>query len=1209
MPILFRDYETRSVRNLTRVGSWKYTLDPITDVWCCAYAVDDGPVALWVPGDPIPAEFVNAANNSDWVTSAFNDTFERHVELHIMAPRYGWPVIPLQQRRCTQAAALALALPASLKAVAKTFEIPQQKDEAGRRLMLQMMRPRKPRQGEDPAGIYWFDDPERRQRLYAYCKRDVEVERAVHRLIGHLPDAEQLVWQLDATINDRGLMIDAPITAGAIKIGSAAQEAIDDELTTVTGGSVTSVGQTAKLLAWLAANGINLENVQKETVRRALTRKELPPAVRRALELRHQGAHIAAAKFETMRSWAAADGRIHGAFKYHGAATGRWTSFGVQFQNLKKQNGLDTEAAIALVSQGSLAAMRKHYADPLAVVGEVARAAVIAAPGHRLITADFSGIESRVLAWLAGEQWKIDQWAKFDQSNNPKDEPYFVTGKGFGFDDDKARTPGKTGDLAFGYVGGLGAWRKFAGDEMPDQEVERLKRAWRDAHPNIVKLWGRLDRCALRAVANPKQVQRVNQHLAFCFDGTFLRLKLPSGRCLAYPFARLEDNARGNRVVVFKDNAGGKFVDCRHGHGAWPGLWTENAVQAVARDLLREGMMRLEAAGDPIALHVHDEVVAEVPDGFGSEEDFLRILTEVPLWATGLPVAAKARSGRRFCKINKPDAAPETATADVPFDDPIDIADDIENDPDDSAEQADSNHGAEDREANNHGREWAGYQSGEREWGSDVAEYVYYDAGGQPYLKIRRTTKKQFPQYHHINGKWSGGAPKGPKIPYRLPELLRATPDAEIFVCEGEKDADNVAALGLIATTNSGGAGKWTAELTPYFMGRQHLYVLEDNDDAGRNHARLVARALRSVVEDVRIVSFPDLDAKGDVSDWLEQGHTKAELLARCKAAPEFADGPRFEQPFDVLGLMGQQFAEVSTVIDTLLPEGLALFAGKPKIGKSWLLYQIAWSVAEGGKTLGGYQCLSGDVLYCALEDNKRRMKKRLAKQRPGETPPAGLFLTAEMPRLAEGGLDYIRNWLKTVKRPRLVIIDTLAVVRTPAKRNQTAYEADYEALLELRNLAAEYRIAIVVTHHLRKAEAEDVFDTISGTLGLTGCVDTILIIKYEANGVLFTGKGRDLEEFSKAIRFDRVTGLWSIIGDAAAVQTSNKRQAVMDAFHEANGEPIGPTEVTAATGMKAANVRQLFATLKREGLIKAARYGKYIMVDPATTGSTEPAF
>ena len=188
MPTPFRDYETRSTRNLKRVGSWKYAIDPTTDVWCCAYAVDDGEIQLWLPGDAVPAEFVEAANNPDWVTSAFNDAFERHIEQHIMGPRYGWPIIPLERHRCTQAAGLALALPASLQGVASALTIEHQKDEAGRRVMLQMSRPRKRRKGEAP-GTYWFDDPERRERLYAYCKQDVEVERAVHRLIGHLPDS------------------------------------------------------------------------------------------------------------------------------------------------------------------------------------------------------------------------------------------------------------------------------------------------------------------------------------------------------------------------------------------------------------------------------------------------------------------------------------------------------------------------------------------------------------------------------------------------------------------------------------------------------------------------------------------------------------------------------------------------------------------------------------------------------------------------------------------------------------------------------------------------------------------------------------------------------------------------------------------------------------------------------------------------------------
>src|SRR5262249_30218874 len=186
-----------------------------------------------------------------------------------------------------------------------------------------------------------------------------------------------------------------------------------------------------------------------------------------------------------------------------------------------------------------------------------------------------------------------------------------------------------------------------------DEEADRLKQAWRDAHPHVVKLWADLDRAARRAVANPDKTIVVNKHLAFRFDGTFLRMRLPSGRKVAYPFARLEENPRGETVVIFKDNAAGKFVDCRHGHGAWPGLWIENAVQAVARDLLVAAMHRLEAAGYPIVMTVHDEIVAEVSDGVGSKEDFLRTMTELPDWAAGLPVAATVRNRPRYAEVEE----------------------------------------------------------------------------------------------------------------------------------------------------------------------------------------------------------------------------------------------------------------------------------------------------------------------------------------------------------------------------------------------------------------------------------------------------------------------------------------------------------------------------------------------------------------------------
>src|SRR6516162_691480 len=222
MPILFHDLETRSTCNIKKAGAVKYAADPSTSVLCLAYALDDGPAELWTPGDPVPPEFIEAANNPDWIVSAFNAGFERTIFEHVMARYHGFPLIPRDRYRCSQAAAQALALPASLAKVAAALGLEQQKDDAGRRLMMQMARPRHPRKGEDEAGIYWFDDQERLGRLYAYCKQDVETERAIHKRIGHLPDAEQKVWLLDAVINDRGIMVDRRMVEGAIKIGTAA---------------------------------------------------------------------------------------------------------------------------------------------------------------------------------------------------------------------------------------------------------------------------------------------------------------------------------------------------------------------------------------------------------------------------------------------------------------------------------------------------------------------------------------------------------------------------------------------------------------------------------------------------------------------------------------------------------------------------------------------------------------------------------------------------------------------------------------------------------------------------------------------------------------------------------------------------------------------------------------------------------------------------
>ena len=655
MSILFRDYETRSTVDLKDVGAWKYAAVTETDVWCCAYATEDGPVQLWIPGNPVPPEFIEAAGNPAWTVGAFNDSFERLIEQHIMGPRYGWPTIPLARHRCLQAAALALALPAKLEGVARALNLEQQKDVAGHKLMLQMAKPRRPRQDEDPANLCWLDDPDRVSRLHGYCRQDVETERALHARIGLLSAEEQALWQLDAIINERGIHIDGELLEAAIGIGTAALREINDELQAITAGEVTSINQTDALLKWLAARDCVVTSMQKSTLRCELTRAKLPPEARRAIQLRLDGAHAAVAKLATMRDWCNGDGRARYTFRYHGASTGRWTSHGIQLQNMKRPEVEDLGAAIAAVASGDLNQLRQQFSQPMSVIGDITRALICAAPGHRLIAADFSGIESRVTAWLSGQQSKLEHWAKFDRTRDPQDEPYFIIGhKIFGLPAEQARTPGKTGDLAFGFMGGHGAWQKLApiGDTSTKEEVEQRKQAWRNAHRATVRFWYDLNSAAVRAVKQPGAEVTIRA-LTFCCDDLFLRLQLPSGRMLAYPFPRLKTNDRGNPVVAFMDNQLGKWVDCRHGHGAYGGTWIENAVQAVARDLFAAAMPRLEAAGYKIVLHVHDEIVAEVPNDFGSADEFLRIITTAPAWADGLPIAAKVREGQRFCKIDR----------------------------------------------------------------------------------------------------------------------------------------------------------------------------------------------------------------------------------------------------------------------------------------------------------------------------------------------------------------------------------------------------------------------------------------------------------------------------------------------------------------------------------------------------------------------------
>jgi hypothetical protein len=297
----------------------------------------------------------------------------------------------------------------------------------------------------------------------------------------------------------------------------------------------------------------------------------------------------------------------------------------------------------------------------LEAIGSIARAAICAAPGSRLLVGDFSGIESRVLAWVAGQQDKVEQWAKFDRTKDANDDPYVIIGRSLGHPEDVARQFGKIADLAFGFQGGAGAYANFApeDDTANAAQIEAFKLNWRTRHPQIVNFWSSIDRAAIAAVKrcpDPITCGRLTLQCELRSGAKFLFITLPSMRRLAFPFARIMTNRFNRDAVEFMDNSliNGQWAPCNHDAGAYGGLWAENITQAIARDLLASAMLRLEAAGYAVVLHVHDEIVCELPDGEGSLAEFKHLIELLPEWSVGLPVAAKVRNGPRWAEVDAP---------------------------------------------------------------------------------------------------------------------------------------------------------------------------------------------------------------------------------------------------------------------------------------------------------------------------------------------------------------------------------------------------------------------------------------------------------------------------------------------------------------------------------------------------------------------------
>jgi DNA polymerase len=645
---LFWDFEGRSAASLRMQGGWRWACHPTTEPWVVSFTVDDGEVEAWLPGQPPPTPFLEAGRNPhDWRSITHNAEFDHAVLEYVLVPRHDFAPIPIESRHCSMSLALANGYPAELDLLARALSLEYQKDHDAIRLMRQMAQPRKPRRGEDKSVLHWVCDEEKLQRLIAYCKRDTLAARAVwrHSKLKQLTEDERRIQILDSIINRRGVHGDRVLAITARDMSVRERARINTILQQLTDGAINSVDQVARIRAAANAHGHAMSTLNKRSVSAVLA-GGLSEHVRQLLELRRDGARSSTQKFERVLAYMDdTDDRLRGTMRFFGSATGRWSGRGPQLQNLKKNESGIPLAAINAVRRGDREQLRT-FGNPLTVLGDIARAS----PGNVLMAGDFSAIESRILAWLADESWKLQLYADYDRTGDKALEPYRVLAAKMLHKDATAisteeRSKGKAGELACGFGGSLGAWRRIAPeDKRSDAEILADIHAWRTAHPKTTAFWHALTR-AIRIAIRTGQSFAAGKILVEFADGN-LTLRLPSGRLIRYPEARLVPSKfeNGYPDVLFKDNARGKWTDYR----GWYGTFAENVVQGTARDLLAAALERFEARGIPIVLHVHDEVVAEVAVGLIKEAKFLATLLERPAWAADLPLAGTVWSGSHY---------------------------------------------------------------------------------------------------------------------------------------------------------------------------------------------------------------------------------------------------------------------------------------------------------------------------------------------------------------------------------------------------------------------------------------------------------------------------------------------------------------------------------------------------------------------------------
>lgn len=637
------DIETYSSTNLNQTGVYRYADSDDFELLLFGYATDFGPVKVvdLTQGEKIPAQIIKVLDNPNIIKSAFNAQFER-----VCLSRYVGHRLKPAGWHCSRVWSATLGLPLSLRDVGSVLGLPRQKITAGKELVRYFCTPCKPtKANQNRTRNFPYHAPDKWQQFKQYNQRDVEVEMEITQKLSWFP-VPQSEWQnywMDQDINDRGIKIDQQLVDNAIKCQSEFHDQYLEKAKELTG--LANPNSPLQLKDWLTQQGVQVDSLSKAAVAQLL--QNTTGKVHQVLALRKLLSKSSVKKYQAMQKAKCKDDRVHGLLQFYGAnRTGRWAGRLVQVQNLPRNSMPDLEASRALVKQGNFSALAMLYDSVPDVLSQLIRTAFIPKENCHFYVADFSAVEARVIAWLSGEEWRQEAFA------HNKDIYCASASQMFGVPvikhgiNGNLRQKGKIAELALGYGGSIGALKAMGATKLglTEDELPPLVEMWRQASPHIVHFWWDIDKAA--KVCIKTRLPQESHDMKFTYRSGCMFLKLRSGRSLCYPQPKIGINRFGSESITFMGINTVKKWSRIETYGA---KLVENIVQATSRDLLAEAMHRLEAAGNPVVMHIHDEAVIEAPTG-RSLATMVKIMTEVPDWANGLILNAAGFVGDFYKK-------------------------------------------------------------------------------------------------------------------------------------------------------------------------------------------------------------------------------------------------------------------------------------------------------------------------------------------------------------------------------------------------------------------------------------------------------------------------------------------------------------------------------------------------------------------------------